>query len=193
MRASPIRSRGARILLFLPLLLRHASSWTCLPNGDIAIGAAIYPTSLLPPLSVTFPGSPPNYNLTLCAPFSPLDISPACAGAPAFGFQLTKGDGAGCYALGRERTQALPAPAHVELRMEAGDAANCPAPRTLVVDLVCSDAPVTEPLRMFERPRGGCDYHATVVSPAGCVRGCPRDPATGLVCGGPAHGTCVAS
>ena len=83
-RAYPLIGRGKHLLFFLSLLLSLAASWTCLPNGDIAIGAAIYPTSLLPPLSVTFPGSPPNYNLTLCTPFSPHDISPACAGAPAF-------------------------------------------------------------------------------------------------------------
>ena len=172
-------------------------AWNCSSPHLFALPGASYPTAaLLAPLRASFPSpAGPNwsYTFSFCAPLQGASVSPRCAGA-ALAYQVA--DDGSCFALATQRSDSplapLPAPdgQGLFLRLDAGEACgDMQTPRSLVLHLSCSAfAPSSEVLGFSESLL--CEYHARVASPAGCVSECPRDAATGEVCGGAVRGAC---
>lgn len=178
-------------------LFSSTLAWDCSSPHLFALPGASYPTaSLLAPLRASFPSpAGPNwsYTFSFCAPLEGASVAPLCAGA-ALAYQVA--DDGSCFALAAQRSDSPLAPLPATdgqglfLRLDAGEACgDMRTPRSLVLHLSCAAfAPYSKVLSFSESLL--CEYHVRVASPAGCVNECPRDAATGEVCGGALRGAC---
>ena len=133
-----------------------------------------------------------GYHLTLCERVHGSTVSPRCAGH-ALAYQVTA-DGS-CYALALYRHAIAATASGLALELRGGDPCGAVL-RSLRVALECTRGAATT-LVSVDESCGPCCYVAVVRSPAGCItaagpfsEACPLDPATGLLCGGPARGEC---
>ena len=126
------------------------------------------------------------YSFSACGDVPERFAGAVCAAAPrAAALQETVGK---CYALGASATRTVAAtPSGVMVNFSGGEGG-----RSSIISIECADLPRPHVVRWSHGAAPGA-YVALVRARAGCALECARNAATGAVCGGATHGTCVAA
>ena len=179
----------ARLLLPFLYALTHAAAFPCTfttPQGTFNL-------SSLGTLRLVEKATGWSYQASACGDLAPRSYTNGfpddrCASvSPTPAFQITTSQ---CLRLGtlRERAAApLSGKLGIAMNLGAGDSG-----RSAVLEVVCFDGPTALDAVVGAMVAGQPQYIFRARARAGCPLACPRDPATGSVCGGAPRGACVA-